>query len=270
MFIRKGPLFAPLEDGDGDNGGNGDDGQTSAGTDTPSGVSEDRVRQIVSEVANVAIGKRFREFESKQAKAQETLVASVVEKVGETLDSALGAKLDEMGVKPAQSGDSPKQSFSEEELKKSPLFRSLQKKLETTTSELENIRQQSAAEKKKARGATLRQKLVDALAANGIEGKRATHAANALLFEERVRYASDEDESIVFRDSDGGDIDLGIGVSDWAKSEDGKLYLPPRGASGSGGAANGGNGALKPKQTGNMTGDGEIGAALLSAARGAV
>ena len=48
----------------------------------------------------------------------------------------------------------------------------------------------------------------------------------------RVKY--DDIGDLVWVDDDGDEVSLKAGVAEWAKTDDAKLYLPPRGASGSG------------------------------------
>ena len=63
---------------------------------------------------------------------------------------------------------------------------------------------------------------------------RARHALGVLVdAERRVRWA-DDGESLLFRTETHDELELGAGLREWLKTEDAKLYLPPRGAAGSG------------------------------------
>ena len=84
------------------------------------------------------------------------------------------------------------------------------------------------------RDAALRQRVGEVLAGAGIEGVRARHAIGLLVdAEKRVRW-SDDGESLVFRTADRDDAELEPGLRGWLKTDDAKLYLPPKGSQGSG------------------------------------
>ena len=90
------------------------------------------------------------------------------------------------------------------------------------------------AERAKAKDGLLRQKLTDALVSGGVEAPRARHAVGLLVdAEKRVRW-SEEDDKLVFQRGEHDEVDLAVGIKDWLKTDDGKFYLPPKGAQGSG------------------------------------
>lgn len=227
--------------GEGDNTGGNSGGQGGAGSAGASGAAGGITEERVNEIVNVTVGKRLRDFESKQTKTldklQDTIISKVGESLGATLDEklgdVLGSKLEEIGIKPA--GTTAKGgSVDEDAIKNSPFVKGLLKKLETQEAQTKKLQDERASERKAVRSEKLRAQLIKELTTAGLDPKRVGDAADLLLFRNRVRYESDESEGVVFSDSNGEEVDLKTGIGDWAKSEDGKLYSPPSGASGSG------------------------------------
>jgi len=58
-------------------------------------------------------------------------------------------------------------------------------------------------------------------------------AAMALLVDSDKIVGYNDDEQIVFK-TESGDLDLAVGLKNWSKSEEGKAFVAPRGAQGSG------------------------------------
>lgn len=232
-------------EGEGQSGAASGDGQGGAASAGAGGTAEGVTEARVNEILNIALSKRFRDFKSEQTKALEDTKNSIIEaigdKLGETLDESLSSKLQELGVKPS-SGDGKKSGaqLSQEEIENHPAFRSLKKKLETQDQRFAKMEAEKKAERDKARDATLRTSLLESLGKQGLDPKRAGNAADGLLHRKVVRYLDEDSDDIVFVGDDGGELDLATGVETWAKSEDGKIFIPPSGASGSGGSGGGG------------------------------
>ena len=113
-----------------------------------------------------------------------------------------------------------------------PRFQDLEARLAKSEKEREKEKRARAEEKAAGRKAEERTKLSEALTAAGITGPK-LRAAIAILHTEDARVKRGEEDSIVFVDGD-DEIDLGEGVKRWLATEDGKAFLPPRGAKGAG------------------------------------
>lgn len=195
----------------------GDQGQG----DGPKYVTEEQLNTIL----NKAITARFTAYTKSQEKALEGLSAAISTKIEETLATR---------PEPVP-GDTPKSGTIEE----SPAYKTLMKRLQETEAKQKQAEERAASEEQKRRDTAMRQRFAEQLAEHGIEGVRAKHAIALLLdSEKRVRY-DDDGETLVFRGSD-GDVDLRQGLKDWARSDDGKHFLPPRGTVGSGDKPGGG------------------------------
>ena len=183
--------------------------------EAPKGVTEADVQALLT--------SRFRAFE---------------ERIGKTLSESLGALTGKLKEEITSALPKPEPPATPEDKKRkdapeSPELKRLQEQIASLTKQAEVARSERDAERARARDTTLRQKLTDALAGAGIDGVRAKNAVGILVdAEKRVRWAEDG-EAILFRGADRED-DLAIGLRDWLKTEDAKLFLPPRGASGSG------------------------------------
>jgi len=82
----------------------------------------------------------------------------------------------------------------------------------------------------------------------GITGARLKHALNHLRAEGQVKFV---DDKLVFAKGD-EDVELAEGVAEWLKSEDGKYFLPPSNAGGSGSGQGGKGFTARP---GDKSGD---------------
>lgn len=188
---------------------------------------------VTEEQLQSALTSRFRTFEQKLDKA----LADGLGGIGTRLRDELAALLPKPeartdgGVPPttdASAGGSAAPAPPSPELKK------LQDQISVLTKQAEDARSERDAERARSRDAQLRQRVTEALSSVGIEGVRARHALGLLVdAERRVRWAEGGDD-IVFRTDTHDDLDLSAGIREWLKTDDAKLYLPPRGAAGSG------------------------------------
>lgn len=139
-----------------------------------------------------------------------------------------------------------------------PAFKGLKKQLDDAAKKIQAAEEREAAAKARQRDVTLRQQLSEALGKHGVDPKRMAHALSYLIDGTKsVRYSADDAEDIVFRDGEGADVDLATGLKSWAQTDDAKIYLPPRGASGSGDRPGGRvqtttSGKLEPGSLGRM------------------
>jgi ribosomal protein S20 len=185
----------------------------------------EKVAQIAAQVVNQAISARLKTYEkafdSKLAASSDTILKKLDE-----MREASAAKPPKKS-KEAAGGDDPEEA--------SPAFKSMQRKVQELEAEGQKMKAERDAERAKARGISLRQKLAEELGKNGVsEPAKIRHAMALLVSDEgRVHYAEDSDD-LVFRDIDGTELDLPTGLKSWVKSDDGKHFLPPSGARGSG------------------------------------
>lgn len=187
--------------------------QEPQGSDTPKGITLEDV--------NKAITARFKAFETKQDKSLDEKLSSFVARIDESLATRFG----ETKAAPAEG----KQSAADE----SPIVKGMQKQMAAMQAKLDAAEAETKAERAKARDGTMRTKLREALGSNGIEGVRAKHAIGVLVDSEK-RVAWDDSNELTFKDAAGEEVDFATGLGDWLKSDDAKIYLPPRGTSGSG------------------------------------
>jgi hypothetical protein len=202
--------------------GTGTDNQQ--GGNGPEPLNEEKVASIAAQVVNQA-------FTNRSKKLREEITADFTrgfEGVNKTLAELTAALPQPKGVK-------KKEGEAELDHADSPVLKGLQRQLEELRNEATQLKAERDAERTQSKNMTLRQKLGDELARAGINDPQRVRYAMALLVseEQRVRW-SEDGESIVFRDATGEDIDLATGIKTWAKSEDGKHFLPPTGARGSG------------------------------------
>lgn len=203
----------------------------------------------LSELVNRAITARFSAFEKK-----------ISQQVTEAVNG-LFPKLDEL-VQTKLQTTSPTAPPDPKSVEESPHVKGLQKRLAELEEQGRKFREERDAERHRARDAALRQRLSDELAKHGVDSKYVRQAVGFLVdAEKRVRWQDDEGEALVFRDADGSELDLSTGLRSWVKTDDAKIYQPPRGASGSG--DRGGGVAPKTMQSAGIK-RGDIGRALLS------
>lgn len=194
--------------------------QAAQGTDeSPNFVTEDQL--------NKAITARFKSFEQKVEKTFGESFTTFGGKIKEELASLLAPK-PEPPKEPEKKKDAQAPSTPH------PDLRRFEEQIAALTKQADEARSERDTERAKTRDTTLRQRLTDALATAGIDGVRARHAVGLLVdSEKRVRW-SEEGDAVLFRRAEDDDVDLGEGLKHWLKTDDAKLYLPPRGATGSG------------------------------------
>ncbi|GAC1576967.1 MAG: hypothetical protein NVS3B7_10090 [Candidatus Elarobacter sp.] len=220
-----------------------DDAQKSvtATDDAPKFVTAEDVAKIV----NQAISARNKSFESK------------VEKSLADATGTLGAKFEEFAAKvaPPPKVDQPASaSDGAPKVEEHPAFRSLQKQLSELRNKAERVEQERDAERAKTREASMRQRVQSALAEHGVDPKYAKHALGHLVDATKLVRLGEDGESLIFRDAEGADIDFATGLKSWVASDEAKIYLPPRGAAGSGAnpqhtSAGRGNAPPDPRET---------------------
>lgn len=209
-------------------------------------------KYVTEEQLNRAITARFADFQKKSEKGMAEAFGKFEALLTEKLSAA------------------PVQTPKDEPKGESPEVAGLKKQLADMQTSIKAANDKAEAERAKARDTSLRQKLQDSLVANGVDAKN-TRAAIALLVDgdKRVSWNDDSDE-LVFRDSDNQLVDLATGLKSWAKSDDAKIYLSPRGSVGSGSAPGSGSAQRAPSvnQPGSALPPGELGRYVMSLAAG--
>lgn len=214
------------------------------------GTAQNAPDPKLNELINRAITARFSTFEKKISQQVTEAVNGLFPKLDELVQSKL---------QPTTSSSSPSDAKSVDE---SPHVKGLQKRLAELEEQGRKFREERDAERLRARDVALRQRLTDELAKHGVDSRYVRQAVGFLVdAEKRVRWQDDEGEALVFRDADGSELDLTTGLRSWVKTDDAKIYQPPRGASGSG--DRGGGVPPKTMQSAGIK-RGDIGRALLS------
>ncbi|MBX3208423.1 MAG: hypothetical protein KF764_25480 [Labilithrix sp.] len=170
----------------------------SASTQPPDGEGGDP-KYVTEEQLSHAIAARFASFERKVSKANDGLV------------STLTTKLEELVSGKLETGQNPKE-------------KALQRQLNDAQKQLE--RERSTVQRQRDR--ELRQKLGESLSAAGITGSALKSATAWLVDGEKSVRLDDEGEEVIFRDTDGCDLPLAVGMKRWLKTDDAKIYLRAR------------------------------------------
>lgn len=182
--------------------------EASEETTAPSYVTKEELSTIV----NAAISNRNKGFEKR------------FEEFANELRGALGP------AKPAERED-PKTGKAADGGETAALRR-----------ELEALKKEREAERAKARDLSLRSRVRDELSKVGITNPL---ALKVLVDADKAVSMSSETEDVVFK-LNGEELDLSSGLKAWMKTEDAKIFLPPKGATGSGDRPQGSK--VAPKQ----------------------
>jgi hypothetical protein len=196
------------------------------GSQSQSGQGEgDPPKYVTEEQLNRAISARLGEFGKKIEKT-----------LGESLGTMLGSKLEEFKASITPQADPSKEgSPKAADIESHPFVKGLLKQMSDQKALTEQLKSERDAEKASARDQKLRTKLSDELTKHGLDPKYVRHAVGVLVdSEKRVRFAADDGDDLVFHEPAGA-VDLATGLKGWVKSDDAKIYLPPRGTQGSGG-----------------------------------
>jgi hypothetical protein len=153
------------------------------------------------------------------------------------LDTALEGKLDAKlaAFKPAADGGAGG-SAKPPAVQDSPEFKGMIRKQQELEQAVQRAEAARNTERAKSRDSAMRTRVAEALLKRGIDPSRVPHALGHLVDVKKLaKYAGDDDDAaIVIKDAGGDDVDFESGLDSWAKSEEFKIYLPPRGAAGSG------------------------------------
>ncbi len=131
-------------------------------------------------------------------------------------------------------------------LEEHPDFLAMRKQHDAQAKELERLKSKQAEEQKKAadavakeRKTALRSRTEELLSKYGVASGRAAHARTLLTHPDnnRIDYAGDDSEDLIFVNDDGEKVPLEKGLKAWMKGDDAKFYLPPLVPNGSGSGA---------------------------------
>jgi hypothetical protein len=187
----------------------------------------DAPKYITADDLQDSLSARFKPLEQKFDKWLNDTFTSTVTK--------LRAELAPRPATPPTTGPSAPETKTEGKTKEtSPELVRLQEQIASLTKQNEEARSERDAERAKAKDTRLRHRVSEALSGSGVEGVRVRHALGLLVdAEKRVRW-SEDGETVLLRSHDGAELELAQGVKEWLATEDGKFYLPARGAAGSG------------------------------------
>jgi hypothetical protein len=194
------------------------------GADNPNG-KDDTAKYVTPEQLNKAITAHLSRFEKNLSQRDDALLKKIDERFATN--------------KPAQpEGDDPegkaaKEGGDDKDDQVEKLKRKFDREMADMRKRLEKADTDRELERKKSLDTALRQTLAENLLAAGVDATRQKHALGYLVDATRSVYYND-DGKIVFRGVDGLEHDLNDGLSAWVTSDDAKIYLPPRGATGSG------------------------------------
>jgi hypothetical protein len=198
-----------------------DDQNDNSAAPDGSPADEPAAQYVTEEQLSRAVAARLTDYSKKQEKAQAAFESRLLQAVSEARDPAS----DDSGVREEQD---PKSAADE-----TPAVRALQRQLADVSQRLEKSAAEVESERAKARHQSMVGALQDALASAGLDTPVMRHAVGYLV-DTSKRVRMDDDDSVLFLDEAGGELPLKEGVTAWARSDDAKPYLPPRGASGSG------------------------------------
>ena len=186
---------------------------------TASGLNEEQVTDIVMKVVNGAISSRDKMADKKREQDKLEFKKLLEE-------SLTGFKASITPVTETPEGTPIKG-------KKDVEIETLRKQLEEVSRQAKATDAERAKERAVNRATTLRQRVIDALAVHGIEGLKAKTALALFKDENRVVMAEDNDD-VTFKNDDGTEVDLNVGLQGWIKTEPARLFVPPTGAKGAG------------------------------------
>ena len=184
------------------------------------------VTDTTGKVVNDGITKRFATFEKSFGETIKTSLGSIATDIDARLDEKIA------GMKP------PAKTGAAGDQVPDPIVVGLKKQIDLLTKQNETTAAERKAERDKARKTGLAAKAQETFLANGGDPARVAHALGYLRAEDRIGYAADDSDDLVFKEADGSTMDLATGLASWLKSPDGLHYVPPKGAGGSGATGN--------------------------------
>jgi hypothetical protein len=199
----------------------------------------EQIKGLITESIGPAVNNMFT---ARLATTEEKLVKKLEKQLGESFGKTLDDKL--AGFKPAQD---PPDDKGGGKGKKDVELESMRKTLENMQQQLQATQAESQAEKEKNRTIQLQQLVTEKLEKlGGIQGVAARMALGSLTAFNKVGWGTDEDtfgpDKLVFRNPDDGSVtDLDVGLKQWLKTDEAKIFQAPTGVRGSGSRPGGGD-----------------------------
>lgn len=186
----------------------------------------EKLQQLVAGVVNQAIAARDKQADKKRQ--------ADIDTIKQEFTKALE------GVKPVPAEPTDgKDGKNKGGDKESVALQTLQRQLEEQRARSDAFEAKANAERTQRRQVALSQTVSQALGVHGIEGNRARAALALLKNDSRIGFETDDEDNIVFRGEDGLSVSLDVGLRQWAKSEEARVFLPPSNTRGSGSRPNG-------------------------------
>lgn len=204
------------------------------GNDEPQSSQAETAAQpkyVTEEQLNRAITQRLKSFEKS--------IASSLEESSK----AMLSKLEEMRP-PPQASSQPEKAADE-----SPIVKGLQKQIADLQAKQKAADEAVQAARMAQRDQALRTKLAEELGRYGVDSGRVKHAVGYLVDAAKAVSYDEGSDEIVFKDKNDV-VDLSTGLKSWLSTDDGKIYVPPRGAQGSGDRKVSNTRAAAPKKDG--------------------
>jgi hypothetical protein len=208
-------------------------GETPPGTQPGlSDEQKDEINKLLGSTVNNMLTARLTSFEKKIAKD-----------FGDIVGTTLSTKLPELLKDFKPTGGEGEGGGGGGKGKKDLELESLRKQFSEIQTQLNEQRQIADAEREKNRTTQLNQTVVERLGKFGqIQGVAAQMALGALTAFGRVGWGQDDDaDKIVFKGDDGIVCDLDVGLKQWVKTDEAKIFMSPSGVRGSGSRPGGGD-----------------------------
>lgn len=209
-------------------GDGGDGGGGTGGTGGSTGGLSDDAMKMVDERVNKAVSTHLSRFRTSFEKDLNKSFTTLLTPLSEKLEAALKPK------EPVEDPTKPKKDEVDAR------FTELKQQSEARIKALEEENRKSQAEaaqsEAKRRQDEEKAALASVLADQGITGAR-QRAAMSLLYTEDKRVVREDDGAILFvvpRSGYTDKVKLDEGVKEWLNTDDGKAFMPPRVAGGSG------------------------------------
>ncbi len=209
------------------------------------------------EIAEMITGATRSQIE----KANKKLTADITKSLGDSVSETM-AQYEAKRAEEAEKAKTPAKPADPLDIENHPAFKGMKKQLDDAAKKITDAETATQLERAKTKELALRATLEARLKSAGFDADRVHLTVGTLIdAQKRVRYG--DDDSITFRGDDNEEVDLETGLKGWAQTKDGKSFMPPRGASGSGDRP--GGKALGQGQTSNGT-TADLGRSVLAAA----
>lgn len=184
---------------------------------------DDEGQYYTAEDTNKAIGARLQAFKKAFMKDIESMFAPIV------------AKLDEIKAAPAAAPEDKPGDKQVVDKQVEGRIAALQKQLDAANAAQKAADEEREAEKEKARAAQRESMVTSALAKIGISNPTVAKAAAGLLM---PAVAHAEDGRVIYKRMNKfgieDELDVEQAVNDWAKTDDGKAFIPAKKVAGTG------------------------------------